>query len=387
VASERLAVVVGSIGKLPYGGHSFFVLHYIVGLQELGYSVHYVERVNRPDECYDPRAGTMTGDPSYALTYLRSVLPRVDIDTRTHMSFVDLTNRCHGSTWEALRRSLDRAELLLTVGDPTWFDELERCPRRAFIDVDPVFTQAAMASGTGTRAETPRHYPVLFTYGGRIGQGDCPVPTAGRDWIGTVPVVATQLWNSPAARAGAPVTALLHWAAGSEVVLNGRRYGHKDREFERFLDLPQQTGTRIVAAIGGRRTPRQLLTEHGWELVDPLEVSGTIDAYRDFILGSRAELGISKHAYVASRCGWFSDRSACYLAAGRPVLHQDTGCGEILPTGEGLLLFKHTADVVWALEELDADYARHAQAARRIAEEHLEARLVVGRMLDEAGFR
>jgi hypothetical protein len=177
------------------------------------------------------------------------------------------------------------------------------------------------------------------------------------------------------------------WRGPREVSLNGDVYGYKDRELSRLLDVPRRTPVPIAIAIGGGDAPRERLRAHGWGVLDPLDVSRTVDAYADFLAASRAELGIAKHGYVASRCGWFSDRSAAYLAAGRPVLHQDTGWGAWLSSGEGVFAFSDADDVVRAFDALERDYERHALAARRVAEEHFEARTVVSTLLDDAGLR
>jgi hypothetical protein len=383
--TKPLAVVIGFIGKLPVAGMSLYNLHYIAGLQALGYDIHYVERQNEPCECYDPGAGDFTDDPRYALGYLETVLAQFGI-TGGQFSFLDREGGCHGSGWDTLRGALDRADFVFALADPTWFDELERCPRRAFIDGDPMFTQILMAEGELCRARVPFRYNVLFTYAVRMGMADCLVPTAGREWIGTRPVVATRLWDPTPAVGPLPITTVMHWGAWEDMIYQGRIYGHKNRELERFIDLPRRTAQSFVLAVAGS-APDGQLREHGWHLVDPVAATITIESYRKFIAGSRADFGIAKHAYVASRSGWFSDRSTCYLAAGRPVLHQDTGCGDWLPTGEGVLLFSDVDDVLEALRKLDADYERHAQAARAIAEEHFEATEVIGRMLDDAGFR
>jgi hypothetical protein len=279
---------------------------------------------------------------------------------------------------------LDRADFVLTLADPTWFDELERCPRRAFVDGDPLFTQVAMIKGDEIKMVL-RHYDTLFTYGIRMGKPDCTLLTADRTWIPTCPVVTTRLWDPTPVNSPLPITTVMNWKSGGDVKYDDRIYGHKGREFERFIDLPRYTAQQFVLAAGGP-APKKRLQKHGWQLVNPLDKTGTIEAYQTFIAGSRADFGIAKHAYVASRSGWFSDRSTCYLAAGRPVLHQDTGFGDWLPTGKGVLRFSDVEDVIGALRELDADYDSHARAAREIAEEYFEATKVIGRMLDDAGF-
>jgi hypothetical protein len=372
---------VGFIGKLPVAGMSLYNLHYIGGLQELGYEVHYVERQNRPDECYNPVESIFSDDPVFALDYLRDLLPRYGISHK-RFSFIDRQGCCHGSGWSALAEALDGAEFVLTLADRTWFDELERCPRRAFIDGDPLFTQVAMVTAA---APELTHYDTLFSYGTRIGKADCTLPSAGRRWLPTRPVVQTRLWNSMPASTPLPVTTVMNWAAWADVVYDGRTYGHKNREFEKFIGLPARTAQPFALAVGGP-APRERLKGFGWQLVDPLAVTGTIEAYQKFISGSRADFGIAKHAYVASRCGWFSDRSTCYLAAGRPVLHQETGITDWLPVGEGVFTFSTIEDVLTALRCLDLDYERNARAARRLAEEYFEASTVIDTMLNCAGY-
>ena len=383
--SGRTAVVVGGIGKLPYAGMTFHYLHYVLGLTELGYDVHYVERQNRAQETYDPTRDEMTDRPDTALRHLDGVMRRFGQARR--WSFIDRTGAAHGTGWSELRRILAAADFVLTVADPTWFDELDLCERRLFVDGDPMFTQVALSEGQGTRSVAPDHYDTLFTFASRIGAPDCLVPTCGRHWIPTRPVVATAHWERTAAPADAPIVALMHWAAGKELRYDGRDFGHKDREFEKIIDLPRARPGTYELAAGGAGVPRDRLDEHGWRLVSPLAVSGTIDDFTRFIAGSRADLGVAKHAYVASRSGWFSDRSTCFLAAGRPVLHQDTGYTDWLPDDAGVLAFADLDSLGDALDRLDRDYERHAEAARAIAETRFEARVVLSEMLDAAAVR
>jgi hypothetical protein len=383
--TKPLAVFVGFIGKLPLAGMALANIHMISGLQTLGYDVHYVEHQNKPEDCYNPETNSMTDDPRYALSYMAALLPRFGIGMR-HYSFIDRENTCHGSGWPTLRQALDRADFVLTLADPSWFDELERCPRRAFVDADPMFTQVAMETGRTERAASLAHYAVLFTYGVRIGKEDCLIPSAGRTWLPARMAVDTALWSPTSVTSQLPVSALMNWSSGSECYYQGRAYGYKDREFDKFADLPQRSPLSFSLAVGGG-APRARLSELGWELLSPLAITHTIEGYQEFIANSWADLGIAKHAYVASRSGWFSDRSTCFMAAGRPVLHQDTGCGDWLPTGEGVFLFSGMEDVLVALDRLTVDYDRHARAARELAEEYFAAHKVIGQILDLGGLR
>jgi hypothetical protein len=385
-AAKPIGVVIGAVGKLPYAGIGFYYLHHVTGLLKLGYDVYYVERQNRDFDSYDPVRDEMTSDPTYALGYLADVLPRFGIDA-DHYAFIDRSGACTGIGWSRLRRVLSDADFVLSAADPTWFDDLERCPRRVYVDGDPMFTQVAMATGIGPRAEAAKRYTSLFTYATRIGKADCTVPSAGRRWMAARPVVDTRYWTVTDGSASLPVTALMHWAAGKDVEVDGRTYGHKNREVEKLIDLPRRTTRPLRLAVGGAGVPKQRLAESGWPLVGALAETQTIDSYQHFISASSADLGIAKHAYVASRSGWFSDRSTCFLASGRPVLHQDTGCGEWLPVGEGVLLFSDMDSLIAALDSLAAHYAAHAHAARAMAEEHFEASTVLRKMLEAADLR
>ncbi|MFC1680735.1 glycosyltransferase family 1 protein [Pseudomonadota bacterium] len=327
----------------------------------------------------------MTDDSRIAVSCLSDILPRYGIDPNRY-SFIDQDDRCHGSGWNILNSALESADFVLCMGDATWFDELGRCERRAFIDVDPLFTQVELLSKDSRLKEVLDNYDTLFTEGLRVGLDDCVVPTVDRTWIPTLPVIATQLWEVTEPGERLPVTNLMNWESGTPVEYDNRIYGYKKQEFETFIDLPLRTTRRFLLAAGGR-VPKKRLSNHGWNLVNPLEVTSTIEAYKYFIARSYADLGIVKNAYVASRCGWFSDRSTCYLAAGRPVLHQDTGFGDWLPVGEGLFAFSSVEDVLDILEMLEMDYERHARTARMIAEEHFEARKVLAHMLETAGYR
>jgi hypothetical protein len=385
--AEPIAVVVGSIGKLPLAGHTVFNLHHLAGLQELGYDVHYVERLNEPGDACDPRTGERTSSSEYAVEYLRSALGRLAIDDH-RWTFLDLDGTCHGSGREGLEHALDHAEFVLSVTDPTWFDDLERCERRAHIDRDPMFTQVALETGQAPRALAPGRYPVLFTYGVRIGSDDCAIPEAGREWLPARPVVATTLWRYAPPDLAAPVTALLQWRTGGELEWEGRTYGQNDSEFMRFAALPRRAPEwRYLLAAGGGEVPREELEELGWELESPLELSRSVARYAAFVRESGVELGVAKDAYVASRSGWFSDRATSFLASGRPVLHQETGFSEWLPADEGVLAFSDLDELVDRLDEIAFDYRRHARVARELAEDHFEARRVLGGMLEAAGFR
>jgi len=261
-------------------------------------------------------------------------------------------------------------------------DLLAACPRRVFLDIDPGFGQMWRALGLH---DAFAGHDDHVTLGERIGSPDCSVPDCGLRWIPTRPPVVLDLW--PYRRpGGSRFTSVATWrGANAPVEYEGRTYGLRVHEFRRFAALPRLTGQPFELALSidpGETRDLDLLAKNGWALVDPRTVAADPWGYRSYIASSKAELMVAKNMYVETRSGWFSDRSACYLASGRPVLAQDTGFAGLYPLGNGLLTFRTLEDAVAGVEEIGAAYRRHARAARELAEEELASDRVLGRLLD-----
>lgn len=382
--SRPIAVLTGFIGKYPIAGMMLYNLHYVAGLQALGYDVVYVERIMYPNECYDPSSDSMTSEVALAVHAVRTELAHHGIgDDR--FALVDLDGTCHGMSRPQLRKLLERADFVLTVADNAWDDDFAACPRRLFVDGDPMFTQASLVSSQRVR-DALEGYDTLCTIGNRMGMSDCAVPDLGRQWIPTRSVVSTSMWQVTPPNSNFPVTGVMNWAAGAEVIIEGVAYGHKNREFEKIRSLPRRTDERLVLALGGN-APREALLSEGWEIADPLLATASLETYQRFIRESKCDLGIAKHAYVASRSGWFSDRSLCYLASGRPVIHQDTGFRDWLPVEDGVLAFGNMDELLGALELIDRDLENQSRAARAVAERYFEGSVVLHELLSSAGLR
>jgi hypothetical protein len=231
-------------------------------------------------------------------------------------------------------------------------------------------------------------HDVHVTIAERIGEPDCAVPACGLDWITTPQPVVLDAWPAvpPPAAADAPFTSVARWrGAYGPIDFEGRRYGLRVHEFRRFAALPRLTGVPMELALDidpSETGDLDLLREGGWRLIDPARIACTPAAYRTFIARSAAEVMVAKEMYVASRSGWLSERSLCYLASGRPVLAQDTGLEELYPTGEGLVTYTTLDEAVAGVESIRAEPAAHAAAARALAEEHFDSDRVLGRLLD-----
>jgi hypothetical protein len=282
-------------------------------------------------------------------------------------------------TWSELRRVLSEADLLLNVGGLCWLPEFRLCPRRALVDLDPLFTQVGRFGG---RVLDEHH--VHFSYGVNIGQPDCTVPSAGVNWVPTVPPVVLDAWDLADPPPQAPLTTITTWNSYGEVLHEGERYGQKDGELVRFLSLPSRT-SRLLAAIAVREDVRAEVQHRfrasGWSVRDAADVSTDVGQYRAYIRASRGELSVAKHAYVKTRSGWFSDRSVCYLAAGLPVVLQDTGFSDWLPTGKGVLAFSSVDEAAACIERVNAEYSTHREVAREIAEATFAHTFVLPRLI------
>jgi hypothetical protein len=377
---ERLKILLSGMvaGDPRQGGATWAVLQYLAGLEALGHEVIVVEPVpSRGD------GNSLTGSPaaryfeSLDLLRGRAALLTTGGEETVGLSYLQLADFAAG------------ADLLLNVSGMLRDERLlEPIPVRAFLDLDPGFNQVWEATGEDMGFGLHTHHVTVGTLVGRKG---CPIPTGGRAWIHTLPPVALHLWP----RAGAPsrdaaFTTVGHWRSYGSIEYGGIHYGQRAHSLRELIELPTICSSRFQLALGihpDEAADLEALRANGWELVDPLEVAGTPTAYAEFIRCSRAELSVAKSGYVASRSGWFSDRSACYLASGRPVVAQDTGFGDCLPTGEGLLAFTTVGEAATAVEQVNADWARHSAAARELAEEHLEARRVLSSLLERIAER
>jgi hypothetical protein len=255
-------------------------------------------------------------------------------------------------------------------------DEYLRIPHRLAIDTDPVFTQVSVASGN----PIPENHTRLFTL------GRPPLPAQAHEWVPTRQAVALDAWSvhDPPAD-GAPFTTVASWRAYAPLVWEGREYGLKDRSFREHVELPRMTAAALTVGLAGGLEVdegRRFLAENGWRVEDAMAPTVTTENYRAYIRASSGEIGFAKHAYVVARSGWFSDRTCCYLASGRPAVVQDTGWSDWLPTGEGLFAFTTTREAADALDSVLDDPARHSLAARKIVEEHFDARRVCRDLLD-----
>jgi hypothetical protein len=373
--AERLKVLLSGMvaGEPHQGGASWAVLQYVAGLAELGHEVVHVEPLA-------PRRDDLPAADPEIVAYHGS-LPL--LEGRSAL-LVQGTRRTVGLSYAELERFASAADVLLNISGMLRDEALlERVPVRAFLDLDPGFSQVWQETGTEMGMDLHTHF---VTVGQRLGLDDCPIPDCGRRWLPALPPVALSQWSPAPAAGGDAFTSIGHWRSYGSIEHRGVRYGQRAHSLRGLIGLPAMTSSPLRLALGihpEETADLARLRDNGWQLVDPLAAAGDPRRYAAFIRGSKAELSVAKSGYVASRSGWFSDRSACYLASGRPVVAQETGFAEFLPTGEGLLAFEGPEEAAAAIEAVEAEPELHRRAARAIAEEHLDARRVLSRLLEQ----
>jgi hypothetical protein len=364
-------LVSGMIARDPFqGGATWAMLQYVVGLIRLGHDVTFVESI--PRSTIVPSGATL--ERSKNAMYLRSITRDFDLEGKAAL-VVDETRESIGLPYPTVERLAKQADLILNISGVLRDRELlHSTARRVYVDLDPSFTQlwhSAQGIDMGFEDHTD-----FFTVGLAVGTAQSSVPTCGVDWQPILPPVVLDLWPTAADIVHDAFTTVANWRSYGSIDHGDIFYGQKAHSLRNLFALPQKTSETFLLALAiheGEHDDLRALSGHGWQLIDPRRVCASPHAYRAFLQGSKAELGIAKSGYVVSRCGWFSDRSACYLASGRPVLAQDTGYGSFLPTGEGLLSFSTVPEAVAAVDKINRRYEAHARMARALAEEHFDA--------------
>lgn len=373
-------VVAGWVSGLPTSSFFWHAASFALGFRDAGHDVWFLEDSGDHPWFWNLETDEFDEHGGYAVGFLEREMAAVEMDDRWVFRHYP-TDRYEGMSQEQTRDVLATADVFVNVSMTTPMrPEYLSVPHRLAIDTDPVFTQIRIAQGDRTLASIPDTHTRLFTF------GRPPLPGQMHEWIPTRQPVSTRLWPvEPHPGPDAPFTTITTWEAYPPVEWAGVEYGAKDRSARALLQLPKLTSSRLEVALGAgdrQGEGRRLLREHGWNLTNPIEANATTPRFQRFLARSAGEFGIAKHGYVEARCGWFSERTCCYLASGRPAVVADTGWRDWLPDGEGLLAYTTAEDAAAALDTIREDPDRHARAARKLAMEHFEAADVCAALLD-----
>jgi hypothetical protein len=376
--------IAASIAQRPgYGGHAWAFLQYALGLEQLGYRPILIDRLTA-EMATDASGLPSEGARRAGIEWFRAVVEGAGLAESSCLLLDD--GETLGLGREDLRSAIGSAPFLLNVmgflEDP---DLLGAAPMRVFLDVDPGFPQLWRQLGLADLFAGHERYASV---GANLGKPGCEIPDCGLEWIPLRPPVALDRWPrvAPASR---EFRSIGSWRGPfGPIEYGGRSLGLRVHEFRKYAALPRLVAGELGIALDidvADRGDLELVRGNGWNLFEPRAVAGTLAAYREFVQASGAEIGIAKNIYVELDSGWFSDRSACFLASGRPVLAQDTGFGRSLPTGEGLLAFASLEEACAGVEAIRGDWSGHARAARELAVELFDAKKVLGGLLGALG--
>jgi hypothetical protein len=381
---DRLRIVVlGYIVRGPLGGLAWHHLQYVMGLAHHGHDVYFAEDSgDSPWCCYDPSRHVTDADPAYGLDFARRVFARVGLAAR--WAYYDAhTSRWRGPCADRILDVCAGADLLLNLSGVNplrpW---LMSIPARALVDTDPVFTQIRHLTDPGARALALQHTS-FFSFAENIGGSRCTVPDDGLPWQPTRQPIVLDAWPVTPGQADGKFTTVMQWDSYAAREYEGRYYGMKSASFRPYVDLPKRAGRIFEVAVGGSPA-YDLLAGKGWTVRNPLEPTRDPWTYQRYLRESKAEFSLAKHGYVVSRSGWFSERSAAYLASGRPVLTQDTGFPDSLPTGAGVVAFSSPEEALGGVEAINSRYEFHCKAARAMAEEYFDSRKVLERLIERS---
>jgi hypothetical protein len=381
-------VVVGSViaNKCLNGGNSWAVLNWILGLENLGFRVYFVEQIGR-ENCVDAAGAVTEFETCTNLAYFRQITEQFGLHDSATLIYEN-GEQTHGLTYTELLDVAEAADLLVNItGHLTLEPLMRRLRRKVYIDFDPGFTQFWHAAGD-PGAHLGGH-DFYFTVGENIGTSSCPIPTGGIRWRPIRQPVVLDHW--PVSREGDPgrFTTVATWRGPyGSIQYGGRTFGLKVHEFRKFVELPQRTQQTFEIALDihpAEERDLNLLRHHGWRLVDPRVAAPDPATFRRYVQASGAEFSVAQGIYVETESGWFSDRTVRYLASGKPVLVQDTGFSRNYPIGQGLVAFRTLDEAVAGAERIASDYGRHCEAARLLAQAYFDSDRVLGRLIEQVG--
>jgi hypothetical protein len=385
---SRRLIVVGTLASNPYAGMAWMHMQIAAGLRRLGHDAYYFESTSTWP--YDPARKTAVNDSEYAIPYLKRIAEEFQLGGRWAYRRSYSDKQWFGLAQNKAEDLLARADAVLNVTGATRFaEEGLKVGRLVYLGTDPGVHEIGLAKGDEDVRSIIDEHDDVVTYGENIGRANCAIPPLPRLRATTRQPVLLDLWQD-----GPPTkrefTTVGNWKqAGRDIDFKGETYyWSKHHEFLKFIDLPKRVEQPVELATGVENLSRDesaLLESNGWRIVDAHPITLDPWPYRDYVRASRGEFTVAKDLNVRLQSGWFSERSACYLAAGRPVITQDTGFGSVLPTGEGLFAFNTMEEILAAFEAVNSDYAKHSRAARAIAEEYFRAETVLAKLLEDLG--
>ena len=375
-------IIVGAyMVRYPLGGMMSWVFQHLVGFKALGHEVFFVEKYVYENSCYNPVNRTMSNDCSYGIKMVAGLLATAGL--QDNWCFVDQEGNYFGMTKKKIETVFKSADCYIDLGTQNgWEEESSNCRFRVLIDGEPGYSQIHYSNNDGLAQKYSR-YNYFFTNGYNIGRNGNKIPTGNINWKHMYSPVDGSLFKVTKPGKNASFTTVMNWRSHKPISYKGNEYGQKDIEFKKFIQLPTLVDATIEVAVSGKKIPSDLLADYKWNVVDGTSVTKSYESFCDYIEKAKAEFSVCKNVFVALNTGWFSDKSAAFLAAGRPVVLQDTGFSVHLPCGLGLFAVNNIDEAKNAINEIENDWDKHSKAAREIAMECLDTRVVLKKFMHE----
>ncbi|MGE0681288.1 MAG: hypothetical protein AB7P69_10380 [Candidatus Binatia bacterium] len=380
-------LVLGLLGQIPLAGIAWQLLHHLVGLQRLGFAVFYVEETGVAP--YDPRIKDLAADCVSSLHYINAMLRPYGLAEA--WAYRDsLTTQWYGMSDSRVRELFEHARCVINLCGASHPETLTYHPKGKFIylETDPVLYQVRLEQEDEAARRFIGGHDAQVTYGENLGEPDCPIPLTHFNWQKTRPPVVLDLWRTPFNDACRRFTTIATWHnRGKDMNFRGETYHwSKHFNFLEIADLPRRISQELELGVEiDNQSELEMFQRNGWILTNPLAVSQDRKQYQDYIVNSRGEFTVAKDVVARTKSGWFSDRSVCYLAAGKPVVTQETGFSKYVPTGNGLFGFSSTEEAIAAFDAINSNYRAHARSAREIAHEYFAAEKLLGKLLSDVG--
>jgi len=389
---EKLRIIVGGfIGLYPTGGVTWDYIQYPLGLHLLGHDVYYIEDTLQYSRFQTE--GKKWNDASYSVKYLKDTMEKFGLTDR--WAYRDIgSGNCFGIPLDSLKEICKTADVFINISASTFLrDEYLAIPIRVLIDSDPMFTQIEYYHEKFINENTDRYkmkfvvenHTHLFTFGENINKEGCKIPGFSFNWKPTRQPICLDNWDKIISTEKTnSFSTVMNWSVRKDMIFCNENWGQKDIEFEKIITLPElvpQVNFEILIT-GITEEKKAMIESHGWKVSNPLQKITTADSYQEFIASSSGEFSVAKETYVKSNSGWFSCRSACYLAAGKPVVTQETGWSNYIPSGLGLFAFEDLQTGTEALFEITSDMERHSKAAKDIAFEYFDSNKVLNSLIN-----
>jgi hypothetical protein len=376
-------IIVGAyMVRYPLGGMMSWVFQHLTGFKALEHDVYVVEKYVYENSCYNPVDRSMSNDCAYGIKITQDLLALAGLQNK--WCFVDQQGNYHGLSKTQIETIFKRADCYVDLGTQNgWQEESQSCKYRILIDGEPGFSQISHSNKNEMNSRYSR-YNYFFTNGYNVGRKGNIIPTSEIHWRHMYSPVDTTLFKTETyLPKNAPFTTVMNWQSHKPISYEGKEYGQKDIEFTKFIQLPTLVEAKMEVAVSGKNIPFDLLRNYKWNIVNGTSVTMSYQDFRSYIENAKAEFSVCKNVFVALNTGWFSDKSAAFLASGRPVVLQETGFSEHLPCGIGLFAVANVDEAVEAIDQIENNWHKHSKAAREIAMEYLDVKVILKKMLNE----